>query len=187
MQTVSRGRRSWLGKNAGDVVNRLLPAIIIALLLLGVFVVMWRAWQARRASTTASLWECELTWPERELLESVHPLFYVATTYHDRPLDRVLPPGLEFRGNARLDIYRDGVVIQVNGEKPFAIAGEKIRGYSVQQLTIDKVVERDGLVALQWESPFGVLSSVFRVKDDAQRYQLLSLNTPHTPAGDTLD
>lgn len=167
--------------------ERFLPALIVGLVVVLVFVVMWRAWRARRASTPAEIWSQDVTWPDHEPLESVQQLFYVATTFRDKPLDRVLPPGLGFRGNARLDIHAEGVVIRVTGERPFAIAAEHILGCSVQQLTIDKVVERDGLVALAWRSPVGELTSVFRVKNAAQRARLLNLNQPNTHVGETLD
>lgn len=166
--------------------NRFVPAILVAIVLVGIFILMWRAWRSRRAQTSMASWAQDISWADDPIQETISDLFYVATTKQDSPLDRVLPPGLAFRGNASLSVLNRGVIIRIAGERPFAIPREAIAGCSVQQLTIDKVVEKDGLVALRWQSGAGPLMSVFRPRNTVSRERLLNLFQPTADSGEAI-
>lgn len=167
--------------------NRFLPALIVALVLILLFILMWRAWRSRRRSTPSELWESNSDWMHEPPQETITRLFYVATTRRNAPLERVLPPGLAYRGNATIDVHPQGIVIHVTGERPYAIERAQIERCSVQQVTIDKVVERDGLVAIEWTSKAGPLSSVFRAQHPESRRAVLSIFQPTTHTGDLSD
>lgn len=157
--------------------SRLVPALIVAAFVFFVFLVMWNAWRKRKKHAMSLALPQSFSDASTESLTTIANLFYVATTPTDRPLERIAVRGLSYRGNAEIDVHEQGIVIRVTGEVPVAITGSSIRSVSPQQLTIDKVVEKDGLTAIVWQSELGELSSVFRVKNFATQQQLRELHT----------
>ena len=157
--------------------SRLVPALIVAAFVIFIFLVMWNAWRKRKRHAMALALPQAFADSSVESIATIVNLFYVATTPVDKPLDRIAVRGLSYRGNSENDVYEQGIVIRVTGEVPVAIAGNSIRSVAPQQLTIDKVVEKDGLTAVVWQSELGELSSVFRVKNAAAREQLRELHT----------
>ena len=75
---------------------------------------------------------------------------YVSTVETARPLERIAGKGLMHRGQARLSVLTDGVIIDRNGESTIAIAAADLCGVSRASATIDKGVESDGLLAISW-------------------------------------
>lgn len=121
--------------------------ILIALAVTGM-IVSWRKRVARDARFSVLL-------PEAAVVEhSVSPQefsgLYVSTTLATDPLQRVALPGLGFRADAHLLISVDGLTIAPRGEKDTFIPANQIVQIHRSQVTIDRVVEKDGLTALSW-------------------------------------
>ncbi|KUF07031.1 hypothetical protein [Leucobacter sp. G161] len=121
--------------------------IVIAGGLLTFMAVAWRGRKRRDAA---------LALPELGLAGDVAAEFahvsYVSTTPKGAPLERVAIPGLTFKGWADVTVRRDGVEIAVQGERPVEIASAQLRGTDAAAGRIGKIVERDGLSLLQWQS-----------------------------------
>jgi len=81
---------------------------------------------------------------------STHTGFYVATTEHDRPLNRVVVRHLSFRSKVTVSVTDTGVLLAMPGEPTVAIDRERIVDVGRATWTIDRVVEKDGLVHLSW-------------------------------------
>lgn len=156
--------------------SRLVPALIVAGVVLFIFFVMWNAWRKRKKNAAAVAPAQALADASAQSVATITDLFYVATTLVGKPLDRVAVRGLSYRGKAEIDVYEQGIVIRVTGELPVAVEATSIRSVAPQQLTIDKVVEKGGLTAITWQSELGELSTVFRVKNPAAQQQLHELN-----------
>lgn len=75
---------------------------------------------------------------------------YVSTTLATNPLQRIALPGLAFRADAHLLVSGAGVTICPRGEKETFIPAAQIVQIHRSQVTIDRVVEKDGLTALSW-------------------------------------
>lgn len=75
---------------------------------------------------------------------------YVSTTPATNPLQRVALPGLGFRADAQLLVSADGITIAPRGEQETFIPAAQIVQIHRSQVTIDRVVEKDGLTALSW-------------------------------------
>lgn len=154
--------------------DKFLPTLVTIAIVLLIFLGMALSWRARRKRSAALA-------PEPVAVESLGSetaevdAQYVATTVVEKPLERVLLPGLGFRGHAVLRMFEHGLVIEPRGEHPTTIAAERLRGAGVATYTIDRVVEQDGLIAVTW-SPTGdaVVDSYFRIQDAGQRAATLA-------------
>jgi hypothetical protein len=75
---------------------------------------------------------------------------YVSTVETSKPLERITAKGLMHRGQARLSVLSDGLIIDRTGESSIAITAADMCEVSRASATIDKGVERDGLLAISW-------------------------------------
>jgi hypothetical protein len=100
--------------------------------------------------------------------------FYVATTFAGRPLDRVVAHGLAHRGKANVLVSDSGVTIYRTGEKNFLIPSDQLLGVSQTSAVIDKAVEKDGLVSIQWNLGGTSLETHLRFVGAAERSTVLS-------------
>ncbi len=76
--------------------------------------------------------------------------FYVATVFADRPLERVWANGLGGRGRARVGLSDLGLVIERTGERSIQISFDAVQNLTRGGATIDRGVEMNGLVQIQW-------------------------------------
>lgn len=160
------------------------PTLILVVVTLFLLWLMWRSWKRRSVRDANILDRTEpLT---GDTLAQFPRVFYVATTPSEDPLERLSLPGLAFRGWAAVQVRTDGVEITVAGERGAAIPLSAITGVSTAQLTIDKVVEQDGMTALEWNSDRGQISSMLRFDspqsqhDFAQSVHKMLDARPHT-------
>lgn len=165
--------------------DKLLPTLVTIAIVLLIFLGMALSWRARRRRAAALAPEPVAPETLGEQLAEVD-VQYVATTLVEKPLERVALPGLGFRGFAVLRLYRGGIVIEPRGEQPTTIAAAHLRGAGVATYAIDRVVERDGLIAITWEPrPDAVVDSYVRIGDSGRRAAILAtiqgLVPPHTP------
>jgi hypothetical protein len=167
--------------------DRVLPAIIVALVLALFLVLMVVGWRRRVRSQSA------LPSPVRppsslgtELWQG--SVLYVATTRGGDRLDRVAVHGLGFRARGELSVHPEGLVLSLRGSDAVFISRESLRGVGLATWAIDRVVEPGGLVVLDWELEGLALDSYLRLSA-AQSDSLVAatrsiLMTPATPEGD---
>jgi len=96
---------------------------------------------------------------------------YVSTVFYERPLDRVVALGLMHRGNATLSVFTDGLQIERDGEKSFAIYALDIVKVERASASIDRGVERSGLLAISWMLAETAVTTNLRIdaSDDSQQ------------------
>jgi hypothetical protein len=144
--------------------------IIVVLVLLLVLFGMWQGWRAlvRRSA--------HLEPPHDVPAELGAPLvearvLYVATTAHEKPLERLAIRGLGFRAQGTIAAYGAGLVVSLDGAEDVWIAASAIVSARPAQVVIDKAVEKDGLLVLSWrlhslrESTSETVDSYFRVAE----------------------
>ena len=132
--------------------DRFGPTLVVAAITLLVLVGMWWGWRRRTrrdARLTAGHTAPQDLGDERVSFDA----FYVATTAHDRPLERLAVAGLGFRARARVCVHDAGVTLSIPGERPVFIAARAIDAANRATVTIDRVVEPGGLVRLAWRIP----------------------------------
>lgn len=100
--------------------------------------------------------------------------YYVATTFVNRPLDRVVAYGLAHRGQAFLSITASGVEVSRTGEFSFLIPRTSFIQVGSAAAVIDRAVEKDGLVSIKWRLGSKELESHFRFVDAKVRLDTLS-------------
>lgn len=100
-------------------------------------------------------------------------LFYVSTVFTEKPLDRVWAHGLGIRGNAQIAFAESGIGISRTGESGFWIPKEALSSFNLQSATIDKGVEKDGLIAINWRLGSRAVTSVLRVTVEQSRRQVI--------------
>ena len=104
--------------------------------------------------------------------------FYVATTFSDRPLDRVIAHGLAHRGHAHLEVTGAGVKISRTGELSFLIPKADLLDVTTGTAVIDRVVENEGLVVIKWVLGAVLLETHFRFVNSELRAQTLQALWP---------
>ncbi len=129
--------------------DRLVPTVIIVAVLLGLVTLMWRSWRTRTRRDAALAAGHPGTGADEAELAAA-PVLYVATTPRSRPLERLAIRGLGFRARARLTVTAAGVDLSLAGEEPVFIPAAAIDLLTPATLTIDRVVETDGLLLLGW-------------------------------------
>jgi hypothetical protein len=157
--------------------DKLWPTLVIVAVVIVVFGAMWLGWR-RRARRDSALQPATIP---REL-GTIHldtDLFYVATTEHAQPLERLAIRGLSFRGRAHVTVADSGVAIGVSGEPDVFIPAHVIDSVATANVTIDRVVESDGLVRLSWHITAGsdsgpLVDSYLRTIDPGDRAKLIA-------------
>ena len=86
----------------------------------------------------------------KELTTQLFSCLYVATVFADRPLERVWAHGLGGRGRATIGLAGSYLVIERIGERSIAIPISSIQRLSRGGATIDRGVEKGGLVQILW-------------------------------------
>ncbi|MFH8249822.1 hypothetical protein ACH3VR_05565 [Microbacterium sp. B2969] len=112
--------------------------------------------------------------------------FYVATTKHGEPLERLAIRGLGFRSRAEVIVTDHGVALDLTGQPRVFLPTARIVGVAQATVAIDRAVEPDGLVRLDWRTDDGtVVDSYFRPQDASARSladAVAAILTP-TPTG----
>ena len=165
--------------------ERLLPAMIVAavlVLLLALMLLGWRrrvrsqAGLPRPASPPVSLQET--LWRGEGL--------YVATTRGGDQFDRIAVHGLGFRARCAIAVHPEGIVLSLRGSDPVFIPRESVRGAGRATWAIDRVVEPGGLIVLDWVLDAVPLDSYLRLSPentDAMLAATTTVLTPATPEG----
>lgn len=130
-----------------SVVMGIVVAFLVVMLLL-----MLLGWhnRRRRQSTLAAPRNVDGSEGEPRFVVDA---FYVATTVAASPLDRIAVGGLGFRARASVAVTDGGVILGIPGQRGIWIPADELLGVDNATWTIDRVVERDGLVLLAWRLP----------------------------------
>lgn len=172
--------------------DRVLPTVgILAVLILvaALAVAGWRRRVRRDASAGAGYPAPQA----RSAPLAAAEVLYVATTRAGEPLERLALPGLAFRARGEMSVSAEGIDLSLRGEDPVFIPAPALTGAGEATVTIDRVVERDGLVRLGWTTSGGASAdSYFRVIDPAGRGPLTAaihaiLPAAAQAAGDTTE
>ncbi|MGT2426952.1 PH-like domain-containing protein [Amnibacterium kyonggiense] len=166
--------------------NPVSVAIVLALLVLALLAMAW-GWRRRGRA-------------QRDLVVAPVPAdlgstglvvegLLVATTFADRPLERVVTDGLGFRARATLTVTDRGVLVERAGGEPFLVPAAGRAGTA--SWALDKGVERDGLTVLGWsltraDGAAVPVESSFRLPPESQAALLAAVrpNDQEAPRGD---
>lgn len=128
--------------------RELLMAVVLAVLvlLLVLMVLGWRARQRRQAGLPSA----DPVPSDLGEVRAVFEALYVSTTVANEPMERITVAGLGYRSRATVTVTSDGIVLALAAVDEVFIPAERIRGVHSARLTIDRVVEQDGLVLIAW-------------------------------------
>lgn len=156
----------------------LLVMVAVAFVLLGLMVWGWRRRARRDSALRAPFGELPAGAVARGRFEG----FYVATTAHDAPLDRLVIRGLGFRSRAAIAVADAGVVLDIPGQDRIVIPADRIDSVSQSTVAIDRVVEREGLTRLVWRVDADRLVDTFLRPLDGSARALADAIRPIVPA-----
>jgi len=142
-----------------DVSTFIVIGVVVLLLLL--MITGWYARKRRQAHIGAP------QQPPADLA-SGHPGFtgkYVSTTLAGEQLNRVAVHSLGFRGNCTIEAHPAGIAVFRSGERDLWIPLADVRGIVRASMTIDRVVERNGLQGIEWTLDGTAVDSFFRMDD----------------------
>lgn len=127
------------------MIRELIGTLLVAM----VFVIAWRVYRSvqRRKQEQQLLLPAPLASAGGLELGDV---FYASTVFADSPLSRVWAHRLGGRGKAKLFVSETGVSIERVGEPSILIPKGDLVALTRASATIDKGVERDGLMVLVW-------------------------------------
>jgi len=139
--------------------------LILMVILIALYI--YQSVRRRRARQEAEL-------PDYESLATEQLLFsclYVATVFAERPLERVWAYGLGGRGRARVGLSSSQLVIERTGERSIAIPLTHIQEVRRGGATIDRGVEKSGLVQILWSlGDYSLLTSLRITSNQEQSY-----------------
>ncbi len=140
--------------------------IAVAVVLLGLLA--WAWWRRTRRDSGLIAPVAEI--PEGARVLAVFPGLYVATTAHDRPLERLAIRRLGFRSRVEVTVTDAGVALDLAGAPRLFLPAERLVGVGQSTVAIDRVVERDGLTRLTWRiADDTVVDSYFRPQGASAR------------------
>lgn len=142
--------------------------VMIAAAVVAVGLMAW-GWMRRRrrdSALVAPLGEP----PEGSRVLAAFDALYVATTDHGAALERLAVRGLAFRSRARITVTDSGVALDMPRLPRVFVPTEAIAGVDLATVTIDRIVERDGLTRLTWWiEPTRAVDSYLRPVDASAR------------------
>lgn len=150
---------------------------VMALITVSVFGLLlgmaFKSWRSRTASQEKLFGEpLSALDPFGEVIDEFD-CFYVATSMQADLLERITAYGLGMRGRARVTVFTNGLLIIRNGQQSLALEPDQILSISTSQAAIDRVVEKHGLIAIDWQptaSVFGFsLTTILRFADSDQQ------------------
>ncbi len=142
--------------------------VMIAAAVVAVGLMAW-GWMRRRRRDSALVAPVGEP-PEGSRVLAAFDALYVATTDHGAALERLAVRGLAFRSRARITVTESGVALDMPRLPRVFIPADTIAGVDLATVTIDRVVERDGLTRLSWWiEPGRAVDSYIRPMDASAR------------------
>ncbi|GCE01865.1 PH-like domain-containing protein [Embleya hyalina] len=142
--------------------GRILWIGICLVFVLGVYLLMWRAWK-KRGQRQAALPEPH-TAPESGAAPLLPPLvgrYFGSTTAGDW-LDRVVAHGLGTRSPVELTLRADGLVVERPAATDFFVPAAALTGVRHEKGIAGKVLPEGGLLVITWTHGDTTLDSGFR-------------------------
>lgn len=133
-------------------------AIVLAIAVLAVVAMLvgWRRRRTRDAALQAPLG----AFPDEDATATAEGL-YVATTAHDDKLNRLAVPGMEYRSSAGIAVAPHGVMLTGVGAYSILIPAADLVAVDRASFTVDRVVEKDGLVMIAWRIEPGTIVDTY--------------------------
>jgi hypothetical protein len=122
----------------------IIVAAALALIALGVW-----AWRRRTRRDSGLAAPVGLPPEGAEVIATAHG-FYVATTRHGEPLERLAIRGLGFRSRTQITVTSSGVALELPGQPQMFLPVTQLVSVDQATVAIDRVVERDGLTRITW-------------------------------------
>ena len=97
---------------------------------------------------------------------------YVSTVLAASPLERIWAYGLGSRGKVEISHSNLGISFDRTGETSFLIPASAVLAVGRASATIDKGVERDGLVVIEWQLGDHALLTHLRFADSKDGFAL---------------
>jgi hypothetical protein len=134
--------------------------VLLAIVVLALMAWGWRRRARRDAGVTAPVGRT------RGAVRAEFAGLYVATTRHDAPLDRLNVRHLAYRSRVAVTVTAEGVALDMPGEPTVFLDAPRLKGAGRATWTIDRAVERDGLVMLAWTADDGTVCDTYiRLQD----------------------
>lgn len=159
--------------------ERWIAGVIVLVIVGPIFFGMFVAWRKRQRAAAA--FDSFVATPSAFSESAVRAdVFYVATTRHGQPLERLAIANLTYRGRALLELADLGLQLSVRGSASVFIPREDIRSIDTAQVAIDKVVEPGGLVRIAWNLGPEIVDTYLRVSNAKTKAMLLQNDTHKT-------
>lgn len=144
----------------------LVPALVILGVIIAVLGLMALGWRSRRRRQS-HLPAPALPPADLGVASASFDAMHVATTLADEPLERVAVHGLGFRASTNVAVHPEGIVLDLLGRDSLYIPASALCGAGRATWTIDRAVEKDGLVFVRWMLGSTAIDSYFRLADAA--------------------
>jgi hypothetical protein len=130
-------------------VDKVIPAIIVIVLIVGFLALMARSWNRRKARQAELASTVPVPTDPGATLVTADAL-YLSTTPDGEPLNRIAVRGLGFRARFGVVVTSAGIILPIPGESEIFIPKADIREISTASWTIDRGIEPDGLTVVRW-------------------------------------
>lgn len=150
---------------------------VLSLVLIALGYLAVRSWRARAIAHAKALPELPAA-IEGSDSDIKAEASYVVTTFAELPLERVMAHGLGNRGKAQLRLSASGLSIHRIGEEALHLASSSIESVGTATATLDRVVEREGLVVITWSSGANRFDTFLRILNHDFREALLNAFAP---------
>jgi len=158
-------------------VDKTAAGFVVIGFLLVLLALMWLGWRNLRKRSTGI--PAPQPIPDGTGPELFHaPGMHVATTHAGRPLDRVVVRGLDFRATGDVRVTPAGVELRLAGGAECFLPAAAIARVDRASWTIDRAVERGGLVVITWTLGDTPIDTNLRVEDPAALVAAVS-TLPH--------
>jgi hypothetical protein len=107
--------------------------------------------------------------------------FYVATTEHDAPLERIAAPSLTYRSRATVTVTDAGVALDLTGQPRLLLPRSRLVDVAQASVAIDRAVEKDGLTCVVWRADGDRLVDTYLRPQDASARFLADAIRPLLP------
>lgn len=152
----------------------------VAALVLAILAFAWWRRTKRDAAPLAPTGDL----PAGSVVHSSFGGFYVATTRHDEPLERIAAPGLAFRARVVAHIADTGLALDIAGAERIVLTADRLVAVEQSTVAIDRVVEKDGLARVVWRTLTDTVVDTYLRPSDASAKALADAIRPLT-AGST--
>jgi hypothetical protein len=166
-------------------VSRGWAVVLLALMLAGAYLGMWRGWR-RRAASQAELPPLPAALPATEILAGPVEAVYLGTTSAGDWLDRIVAQTLGRRSPASVTVTVAGVIVIRGPEPRLDIPVSALRGVRADRAGAHRASRAEQLLVVTWSHGSRLLETVVRPRHhrdlDAVRAAAASLITDEAVA-----